>query len=334
MPKKRNIGLDIIKGFAALLVCMLHLIHVDFGTVVSGETYIPNLTKILYGVCACSVPIFLFVNGYLVGCRQNETKSILMKILNLLKLRVVVGGLIGFIVCIVLSEPHSIGNYRYLTTYLWFFEALIIIYVWTIFWDKIKAYKWSIIFPIFFFIVPFLTNFVGLISALFGHQLSDMFGHWGFFRLYGILYFILPFYMDRKVLPRLWAIVAVVAGLAEIALEVFVWSNISGSVYDGMNACFPTVGALLMTIGFFSLFTTAEYNEENIVVKYFAWLGRNCMGIYLFHMPVIYVINMYIGKTLIPVVAAIAICFAIISTCALIYSWLMKVKYLNYLLKI
>ena len=80
MQKKRNLGLDIIKGFAALLVCVLHFIRVDFGEVVQGEMYIPNLTKMIYGVCACSVPIFFYVNGYLVGCRQNETKSVLMKI--------------------------------------------------------------------------------------------------------------------------------------------------------------------------------------------------------------------------------------------------------------
>ena len=85
--KERNIGLDIIKGFAALLVCMLHLLRVDFGEVVPGETYIPNMTKIFYGLCACSVPIFFFVNGYLVGCRKNDPKTILKKILNLLKLR-------------------------------------------------------------------------------------------------------------------------------------------------------------------------------------------------------------------------------------------------------
>lgn len=334
MQKKRNIGLDIIKGFAALLVCMLHLLRVDFGEVVSGEAYIPNLTKIIYGVCACSVPIFFFVNGYLVGCRQNEPKSVFIKILNLLKLRIIVGGLIGCLICLILDQPHSITEYRSVTFYLWFFEALIIIYIWLLVWDRIKNYKWSVIFPIVLLIVPFLTNLLGLISALFGHVLPDFFGHSGLFRLYGLLYFMLPFYMDRRVLPRRWAIVAVFAGLAVVALEVFVWSNVSGSVYDGMNACFPTVGALLMTLGFFSLFTTLDYNEQNVLVRYFAWLGRNCMGIYLFHMPFVIMFTTFLCKSDVPAMFAIAVSLAIISICSLIYSWFMKIKYLNYLLKI
>lgn len=332
--KERNIGLDIIKGFAALLVCMLHLLRVDFGEVVPGETYIPNLTKIFYGLCACSVPIFFFVNGYLVGCRKNDPKTILKKILNLLKLRVVVGGLIAVLLCCLLGEAHTIANYKDQSFYLWFFEALIVIYAWILVWDKIKDYKWSIIIPIILFAVPFLSNFVGLILTLCGFTLPDYLGHLGLFRLYGVLYFILPFYMKRRVLPRGLAVAAVFTGLAIVALEVFVWSNASGIVYDGMNACFPTIGALLMTLGFFSLFTTAKYNEENAVVKYFAWLGRNCMGIYLFHMIFVKVFYTYLCKSDIPAICAIAVCFAIISCSALIYSWFVKNKYLNYLLKI
>ena len=184
------------------------------------------------------------------------------------------------------------------------------------------------------FAVPFLSNFAGLLLTLFGYNLPDFFGHSGLYKLYGIFYFMLPFYTDRKTLPCKWAILAVLIGWLEIALEVFVWSNQQGSVYDGMNACFPTVGALLMTLGFFSLFTTVEYNEQNVIVKYFSWLGRNCMGIYLFHMPVIYIIGSILGKVCFPAICSISICFVIISLCALIYSLLMKVKYLNYLLKI
>lgn len=90
--QKRNIGLDIIKGFAALLVCMLHLLRVDFGSVIPGEIYFPNLSKIIYGLCACSVPLFFFVNGYLVGFRQNKPGQIFRKIVNLFKLRIVWGG--------------------------------------------------------------------------------------------------------------------------------------------------------------------------------------------------------------------------------------------------
>ncbi len=334
MQKKRNTGLDVIKGFAALLVCMLHFLHVDFGEVIPGETYFPNLTKIFYGLCACSVPIFFYVNGYLVGCRQYEHKTILTKILNLLKLRIIVGTLIGVIVSVILGIPHSFENYMIITSCLWFFEALLVIWVWMIVWDKIKNYRWSIVFPIMLFIVPFLTNFFGLIATLLGYTLPEFFGHYGLFRLYGLLYFMLPFYTDRKVFPRVWAIVAVIAGFLEIVLEVFVWSNSKGFVYDGMNACFPTIGALLMTLGFFSIFTTVKYNDENPIVKYFAWLGTNCLGVYLLNLPIIMIINKYVLDSDMPVLCAIAVCFAIVTFCSLIYSWLLKFKYVNYLFKI
>lgn len=333
MEKKRNIGIDMIKGFAALLVCMLHFLHVDFGEVVPGETYVPNLTKVLYGVCACSVPIFFYVNGYFVGYRQTPPKTILMKILNLLKLRIVVGALIGFLVCVIVGRSHSFENYMTITSCLWFFEALIVIYIWMLVWNKIKDYKWSIVFLIMFFVVPFLTNFVGLIATLIGYSLPDFFGHNGLYRLYGLMYFMLPFYTDRKVLPRTWAIIAVVAGWALITLEVFVWSNATGIVYDGMNACFPTVGALLMTIGFFSLFTTVKFNENNLIVRYFAWLGCNCMGVYLFNIPFIMIFCKYVYESTLPTIGAIAVCFAIVTCCSAIYAGLLNIKYVNFLMK-
>lgn len=334
MEKKRNLGLDIIKGFAAMLVCMLHLLHVDFGEVVPGELYLPNITKLLYGVCACSVPIFFFVNGFLIGHRKNDPKSILIKIFNLVKLRIVWGVLLGALICLIADMPNTIYNYKELTFYLWFFEALIVIYAFVLIWDRLKDYKWSIVFPIFLFIIPFVSNFVGLIASLLGYPLPDFFGHSGFFRLYGLLYFMLPFYMKGKTLSKKMAIFAVIVGVSEIALEVFVWSNACGKVYDGMNACFPTIGALLMTIGFFSLFTAVEYNENNKLVKYMSWLGRNCMGVYLFHMPFIYVFGRFICHTNIPAICAILVSVIIISLSAVVYTLLLKVKYVNYLLKI
>ena len=332
--QKRNIGLDIIKGFAALLVCMLHLLRVDFGSVIPGEIYFPNLSKIIYGLCACSVPLFFFVNGYLVGFRQNKPGQIFRKIVNLFKLRIVWGGIIGAIMCIILKRTYTFSNFKELTFYLWFFEALIIVYVFLLVWDKIKYSKWSIAIPIVLFMVPFCSNFIGLVLTFLDHTLPDFWGHTGFFRLYGIFYFILPFYLKGRTLTVSWAIVSVIIGLDIIKLEVYVWSNIYGVVYDGMNACFPTIGALLMTLGFFSLFTAKMYNEQNKIVQYVAWLGRNCMGIYIFHIPFVAFFRTYISTTYVPTVCAIIVSGIIITMSALIYSYIVKNKLFGYLLKI
>lgn len=332
--QKRNIGLDVIKGFAAWLVCMLHLLRVDFGIVIPGETYFPNLSKIIYGLCACSVPLFFFVNGYLVGFRQNRPKQILGKIANLFKLRVVWGIIIGIILCIILKQPYTLSSFKELTFYLWFFEALIIIYAFLLVWDKIKYNKWSKVIPVALFIVPFCTNFIGLVLTYLGYTLPDFFGHTGLFRLYGIFYFILPFYLKGRTFSFWGAIVSVIMGVAIIAIEVYVWSNVTGTVYDGMNACFPTIGALLMTLGFFSLFTTKVHNEKNKILQYVAWLGRNCMGIYIFHIPFVAIFRTYINTTYLPTVCAIMVSGGVITMSALIYSCLLKNKFIGYLLKI
>lgn len=316
---QRNIGLDVTKGVAALLVCMLHFLHVDFGVVNSNTLYIPNLTKIIYGICACSVPLFFMINGTLMLTRECSKQKLLNKIFNLIKIRFVWGGVIGLAILVIQHKHISFGNLWHASFYLWFFEALAVIYIFLFLWYNIKSSKWSILIPVLLFVFPFLTNFIGLCIVSFGGDAPGSLGHSGFFRLYGILYFLIPFYLQKIDLSKLMTAIIILSGLCLIAFEVFVWSNYQGYVYEGMNACFPTIGAMLITIGVYHTFTSINYNTDSGIVKYFSWCGRNCMGIYLFHMPIIVIANLYLPAQNFNLFLNITICLIITTMSAYIY---------------
>lgn len=332
--KDRNIGLDVIKGIAAILVCMLHFLHAEFGFV-NGETiYIPNLTKIFYGFCACSVPLFFMVNGTLILHRNLRIKKICVKILNLLKIRFVWGLVLGLLICGLQYKTISLSNLLSASFYLWFFEALAVIYLFLILWNRINIYRWSIAIPIIIFIHPFLTNLVGLCIAAYTGNTYGNLGHSGFFRLYSLLYFLLPMYLDKIKLPHLINILMILSGLLIVAFEVFVWSNLEGIVYEGMNACFPTVGALLMTVGIYSSLRQLNFKSNNLTVRYLSWLGRNCLGIYLFHMPIIVCINRFMQPQSFNLLINIFSCLIISAICGYLYKILNRFSLISWCLKI
>lgn len=333
-PNQRDIGLDVIKGVAALLVCMLHFLHADFGTINENAVYVPNINKILYGLCACSVPLFFLVNGTLMLHRSLTAKKILLKIFNLLKIRFIWGILLGLVICELKNCTISLSNILSNSFYLWFFEALAVIYMFLLLWNSIKDYKWSVTIPIALLIFPFLFNLLGLgIAAFTGVSMGNL-GHTGFYRLYGILYFIIPTYIDRVKIPQKVNIMMVLVGMGIIAFEVFVWSNIEGQIYEGMNACFPTIGALLITVGLYSALRQFKFRSRNLIVRYFAWTGCNSFGIYLFHMPIIVLLNVFIHTIVFNILLNIIICLLISALCVYLYRIMKSIALINWCFKI
>lgn len=333
-PKERNIGLDLMKCIAATLVCMLHFLHADFGEVFETEIYIPNITKVIYGICACSVPLFFMVNGTLLIHSELTVGRILGKILNLLKIRFVWGGILGFIICVLKSQAVLLDNLLQASFYLWFFEALAVIYLFLLLWNKIKTSKWSISILIFILIFPFLSNLFGLIyTAKTGNALGNL-GHHGFYRLYGILYFLLPNYLDKIRIKQIVNVFMILMGLLLVAFEVFVWSNHSGEVYEGMNACFPTIGALLITVGMYSAVRRMHFDTGSLIVRYMSWVGRNCLGVYLFHMPIIVILNNILRTQNFNILVNLAICLAIVTISGWLYVLIKSFAPIRWCLKI
>ena len=113
--------------------------------------------------------------------------------------------------------------------------------------------------------------------------------------MYSVLYFFLgkiisdmkPQENNTHKKYKISALISIIAGWLMVSVEVTLWSNIQGSVYDGVNSSFPTIGALLMAAGTFYLFSQIDFAPENRGKKVIKLLADNIMGVYVFHPIVI-----------------------------------------------
>ena len=59
-------------------------------------------------------------------------------------------------------------------------------------------------------------------------------------------------------------------------------TNYYGKIYDSVNGCFPTIGALIASVGLFSIVKNIRVNNEKII-KIITFLGSRVLYTYLFH---------------------------------------------------
>ena len=326
----RIIKYDIIKAVAAFLVCIYHFHRFDFGSFNENGIYVPNLTKFFYGVCSASVPLFFLICGVLLLNKKDITWQYnLKKAINSIKVYLIWGGIVGCILLSLSQEDFNIYNIYTSAGILWFLQSLAVLYLFNIIWQKIKNYKFSKYIPIAIFIYPFCVNLAFNVTTYFNITQQPV--HTGFFRLYSILYFLLPLYITDKYSIK--SNFALIIGLILIYFEVYVYSNFYGEIYDGVNSSFPTIGALCVTIGIYQILSSIKYNSESIFIKGFSFLGKNCLGIYIFHMPLI-VLFKSIYSNDINMIAAIGVNVFIIILAAGIYYLLKKVPIINWTLKL
>lgn len=117
-------------------------------------------------------------------------------------------------------------------------------------------------------------------------------------RIYSILYYGLgKVIFDKKInlkKCKIYNYAAICAGWALVTLEVIFWSNYNKSIFDGVNASFPTIGAMLMAIGTFGLLFDVDTLKSKLEKVVF-FLSKNIMGVYLVHPVAISAINKIIG---------------------------------------
>ena len=101
--------------------------------------------------------------------------------------------------------------------------------------------------------------------------------------MYGLVYMYAGDYLAHHNIKKQISICCVLLGLALSVFEVIAIVNYSHKPYEGANYAFPTLGALLMTIGLFIWLKGVDTKAYQI--KHFiSFLGSNALGIYIFHM--------------------------------------------------
>lgn len=283
--QERIFGYDLIKTIAIFMIVFYHLGGIDIGEIEPGKYYYPNFNKFLLSFCTASVPLFLMVHGALILPKQLDFKKSILKAAKML-----LWLLFGKVVLqrIVLEKCFCIEEEM---VHFWFLGTLAMVYVVSYFLNQLKWLQHFIL--LILLVYPFLSNLLYdcVVSCMLDSWLSAL-GHDGFFTFYALVYFYLGYCLKHKTLPFYFSFLAIVVGLLLINFEMVVLSNYHHIIFDGVNGSFPTIGALALSTGLFLLLkdaSSASHNLRNSI----GFIGSNTLGIYIFHVLVIFLIRKY-----------------------------------------
>ena len=332
--KFRNEYIDILKGLAAYMIVLYHFTEygfVDFGFR-TGEPYFPMMSKILLGICAAGVPIFFWTNGITTIDKNYSLRKAGLRLFNIAKVYFL-WGTMGYL---ILSQSRvtfaNIGaGLIHNVYYFWFFKTLGLLVVIQWVYAKIGRPKWLMLAGwTMLFVFPFITNTVfDIVRFIKPEYPQPAWAHTGVFTLYSLVYFF-----GCKIITRenpLWINVALI--IAGAVLNAFVvWVNARGAkiIPDNVNGMFPSLGALMMTVGIIQIIRKYHGFPGKLVIS---WFGRNCLGIYIFHVPMIFLFRRMYDGTM-PMTAAVGISILILIVAASLTEAIQRTPFVRQLIKI
>lgn len=229
----------------------------------------------------------------------------------------------------------------------WFLKTLIILYLIYPILKKIldKFPRLLILIIGILIIFPDLYNFVISILKFFMINSFNVleknieikiFPRTGFFTMYSIPLFLLGGMFLRKnvKIKKYQGILLVLIGLSECLFEAISITRYSENLFDSGNGNFPTIGALLMATGIFLILN--NINIEKRFEKVISFLGRNVFSVYLFHMALIRIINLFVLTEIkiLPLYINIIISIGIYLLATIIGEIISKIPYLRETIKI
>ena len=265
---KRLYYLDMIKIISAFMITFYHTAYykLDYGFS-AGIMYFPNFNRFFMCLCAMSVPLFFMVSGALMLHKRHPIKYLTYKVFKIVLIIAV----------------------WYITDFpVWFFLTLIALYALTPLLQWLyDRHRW-IVFIIMsgLFIMPFTYNYAITAIKLCGINASIGLKRTGLFTLYSVLYYLLgALLVNSRTWKRGLSILCIVSGWALVVAEVTILTNIEGVMFDGVNASFPTIGALLMAAGVFGLLKSFSY--KGAAVRFTEFVSPYILSIYVMHIIII-----------------------------------------------
>ena len=267
------------------MIVFYHLGGIDIGEIEPGNYYYPNLNKFILSFCAASVPLFLMVHGALILPKQLDFKKSILKAAKMLLLL-----LFGKVILqhVILNKLFSIEEEM---VHFWFLGTLGMVYLASY---VMNQSKWLCYFLLSLLVIyPFFSNLINDLIVFFRPDTKFIIiRHDGFFTLYALVYFYLGYYLRDKSISNYLVFIAIILGLLFINFEDFVMSNYFQIMFDNVNGSFPTIGALILSSGFFCLFKDFSINHfylQKVVII----IGSNTLYIYLFHVLIILLLWKY-----------------------------------------
>ncbi len=294
---KRLLWLDVIKVIAAFFVCFYHLTahnrYVDYGSFSDG-IYVPTIEKFLYGILASSVPLFFVASGVTLLLKHRTTKKNIYSAFRLMLICIVCGFFCNIVLKSIVQKTivFSWSFIFYQPHYFWYFKTLAGIYIFDIVWKKIKnkIIKNSIFCGLLVF--PFLSNFAWDIVIAYNPSYNlPQWGHTGFFCLYSLVYILIPQISYKTI--SVWKCISLICiGLMLVLFEVYAFSTHEGTIFDGVNSSFPTLGALCITWTIYAYIRQLRICENRLTL-FISWISKNCLGIYILHYIFVELLRIY-----------------------------------------
>lgn len=275
----RVLYLDAIKLFSGFLIVFYHLAYyrLDYNFTL-GAPYLPNANRIIMCFASCSVPLFFMVNGALMLHKKRDWKYIYYKAAKIVVLALV-WGWTGFpswflFTMAVLYGLIPVLQYAEKRIPILYYAMLIMIF----------CYPYIYNFLVFVLKALSITTITIIGKVIDFSGLSVTGGH----RIYSLLYFCLGnliYRTNRKIHPAVCVTLGVI-GWIFVVFECAAYTNFSSAMHDGVNNAFPTVGALLLSVGVFCWMKEHEEKCQKLK-RLLGTCSGEIFGIYVFHMMAI-----------------------------------------------
>lgn len=279
--QKRIFGYDLIKALAMFLVVFYHTGMIDCAYI-HGEFYIPNVNKMIQILAAAGVPLFFMVNGALTVGKNADFRIVITRVCRLIFIAVLWTsilrvGILGF--GMGRLSGFTISSFA---NFYWFFYSLALSYIVNYLIDT--SPKWlGKTFLLVLFCLVFVNNFIwDILLCVKPNTTLPSWGHTGFFTLYGVIYTRIGAFLRDKGYRPLISVFLMLIGYGLIFFETVVMTDSTGTLFDGVNGAFPTLGAMFLAIGLFCLLKDIKACESS-TAKLIGLVGMNSGGVYVFH---------------------------------------------------
>lgn len=283
MPK-RIFYLDFIKVLAMFMVVFNHTHNI-----ISSQNMIVFIIHyFLFYFSKCAVPLFFMISGALLIGRNDSYKKIVKRII-----RVVIPMILIFLIWVLLNKKFYFDS-SFFPYWLWYLMALIAVYLFLPFINKMiknlenKDYK---IFFFIFLIIPSIFYTIDIIydiciqkQSIFNNELINN------LITMPIAYFMLGYYLNNKIITKKMKNCGIILLLVVLSIETLIAvmlkrNNMMFFFLDNYKSVF--VSLMSPTLFIIVKYYFKNYTKKNEFSMLVSNLANNSFLIYLFHVIVI-----------------------------------------------
>ena len=341
METKRYYNLDLMKCIAIFFVVFSHSFYAD-RDIINSESILANVNYCFNGLLSAGVPIFLFVNGYLLFSKPFNLKKHVSKCIKLVVMTAFWCPVLFFLYDWIKDEPFESGrfvsgilNMNEDLNVFWFMGALFCVYIWfpalkALYDANIKAFIYFTAVSAFF---VFGLNFIShILEYLYvasdkdpvsiNFPLLSMFITSNFMTVYFCFGGLVYMYKEKIALfPAKKRYIICCIGIVLSALMLYSYAffksvTLNGHSWNIVTGGYSSVSMMCSSVFWYGL--CMDYKKSNKIV---ALVSKNTLGIYILHLLVLNLSNKlllsqkYMDNLLLIalyVVFVIAVCLGII----------------------